>query len=404
MNVEYGMEFLRKHGNKISTALLLVAVFIAGFTFGNISTTSTAQEPVAIGDTEAAFDPLYEAFSEIQSRYVDAEDIDVPTLVNGAIDGMVDSLDDQYSGYLNPEMFSQYNENLSGDVEGIGVIIRQNQETEEIEVIEVLDGAAADQAGVQEGDIFIEVDGQNVQGFDTSELATLVRGPAGTDVTITFQRDGDLIELTITRVSFEVPTVESRIIEESNLAYVSLREFNQRASSEITNALDDLNVNEREGLILDLRGNPGGLLSSAVDVGSLFIEDGVILYEVFGDGREQTFEATGDFYGVTVPITVLVDEGSASASELVAGAMQDRDVATLIGTSTFGKGTVQTLRPLSNDGALRLTIARYLLPERRWIHDIGVTPDITIEFTEDHAENGDDPQLQRAIDFLTEGD
>ncbi len=400
------MEFLRKHGNKISTALLLVAVFIAGFTFGNINTTSNAQEPVAIGDTEQAFDPLFEAFDEIQARYVDSEEIDVPTLVNGAIDGMVDALDDQYSGYLSPETFSQFNENLSGDVEGIGVIIRLDEETEEISVIEVLDGAAADQAGVQEGDVFIEVNGQNVQGFDTSELATLVRGPAGTDVTITFRRDGELLELTITRVSFEVPTVESRVIEESNMAYISLREFNRRASGEIADAMDEMNVNERDGLILDLRGNPGGLLTAAVDVGSLFIEDGVILYEVFGDGREQTFEATGDFYGVNVPITVLVDIGSASASELVAGAMQSRDVATLIGTTTFGKGTVQTLRPLSNDGALRLTIARYLLPDRRWIHDIGVTPDIVVEFPDDHGEDGNDEdiQLQRAIEFLNGDD
>ncbi|MCA9891524.1 MAG: S41 family peptidase [Anaerolineae bacterium] len=394
------MASIRKHATKIQSMLLILAVFTAGFALGNLNTPSEAQ--TAFGDTDEAFAPLYQVFNLIQSEYVDADIVEVPALVNGAIQGMVDSLGDQYSGYMQPTVFDMFNTDLSGDVEGIGVVIRTIEETGEIEVVNVLEGAAARSAGVLPGDIFWEVDGQSVIGMNQTELAGIVRGPAGTDVTITFKRDEAFIELTITRVRFSVPIVTSEVLD-GNIAYVSLAEFNGNAAEELANTFEELDVNSRAGLIFDLRGNPGGLLRSAVEVASLFIQDGTILYESFGDGTEEIFEATGDYAGIEVPIVVLVDEGSASASELVSGAMKVRGVATLIGETTFGKGTVQTVQPLDNGGGLRLTIARYLLPDRNWIHDIGVDPDVLVEWNPQTTEEmeGDDPQLQAAIEFFT---
>jgi carboxyl-terminal processing protease len=394
------MDRVNKHLHRITTVLLIVAIFLAGFVVGQINSVSQAQDgQLAIGDTEQAFQPVYEVFEAIQARYVDANEVDVPMLVDGAISGMIDSLEDPFSSYMDPTSFEMFTNDLQGDVEGIGVVIRSEEETGRVVVVSVIEGAAAEAAGVLPGDIFIEVDGQPVEGLDQNELATLVRGPAGTQVMITFLRGEERITLTMNRVRFEVPNVEHELLD-GNIAYIRLAEFNERSRQQLDQAIAELDVNSRAGLIFDLRGNPGGLLSSAIDIASVFVQNGVIIYEAFGDGSEEIYEANGNYANITVPIIVLVDEGSASASELVVGALQDLDIAVVIGETTFGKGTVQTLQPLSNEGALRLTVARYLLPSRRWIHDTGVEPDIVVPY--DIVTDGADvdPQLDAAVDYL----
>lgn len=394
--------FTRFTNRNIGTVLLLVVVFVAGFVFGNLNTISEAQTPFAIGDVDEAFEPFWEAYSAIQVRFVDADEVDVPSLVNGAISGMVDSLGDRNSLYYSPQEYNNFNTSLSGDMEGIGVVITTNEETNLIEVVTVLKGAPAEDAGVMPGDVFWEVDGVSVTDVDQNELATLVRGPAGSMVNIVFKRGEEFIELNIERASFEVPNITTDILE-NNIAYIRMEQFNQLAGRQLRQALEEVDANNRNGLIFDLRDNPGGLLSSAIDVGSIFIEDGVLVYESFGDGREEEFDVTGEFENVTVPIVVLVNEGSASASELVSGAMQDYEVATILGEVTFGKGTVQNVQPLSNGGGLRLTIARYLLPSRRWIHDVGVTPDIIVEYNPVEDGTDVDPQLNAALNLITTG-
>ncbi len=399
------MEFVRKHHQKLSTALLLIVIFLAGYVVGglNPSITQAQDNPQAIGDVDEAFAPLFEAYQLIQSRYVAGDEVDTNILVNGALTGMIDALGDPFSSYFDPEAYNSFTTQLTGDIEGIGVVIFTNDD-DRVEVQQVFEGTGADIAGVRPGDVFIEVDGINVESYDQTQLGGVVRGEAGTTVDITFLREGEEVTLTITRVRFEVPNVEYELLEESNVAYISMADFNARSRPQLDEALAELDVNSRNGLIFDLRDNPGGTLASAVDVASAFIEDGVILYESFADGSEQTFDANGAFADVTVPIVVLINENSASASELVSGAMQDQDIAYVIGEVSFGKGTVQTVQPLSNDGALRLTIARYLLPSRRWIHDVGVTPDLIVPFDELEAEEGDaDPQLDAALDFLING-
>ncbi len=386
--------------HQIHTVLLVIAVFVAGFVIGSqIMVGEAAEQPreATIGETDEAFEPFWEAFNAIQDLYID--NVEVPTLVDGAISGMIDALGDQYSGYMNPEIYPLFDADLSGDIEGIGVVIRTLEETGQIQVVNVLKGTPAMEAGVQPGDIFLEVDGESVIGLNQTELAARVRGPSGTTVNITFLRDEETYNVDIVRARIEIPNVETDILE-GDIAYISMAEFNALAYDQLRDALEELDVNNRRGLIFDLRGNPGGFLRTAIDIASGFIEDGIILTEEFGNGDTQVFEATGNYFGIEVPIVVLVDERSASASELVAGAMQDRDVATLIGEQTFGKGTVQTVRELSNGGGIRLTIARWIRPSGQWIHEIGVEPDIVVEWEPEGFDDPEDPQLQAAIDFL----
>jgi carboxyl-terminal processing protease len=380
-------------------SFLLVAVFIGGFVLGNQRIVSLAQsDTVAPAGSAEEFEPFWQVYNLIQSNYL--EDVDSSVLVDGAINGMVESLDDQFSGYMDPSVYDLINQDLSGEINGIGVVIETVEDTEEIRVVQILKGTPADIAGLMPGDIFAKVDGEDVAGMSQLELAGKVRGPEGSTVVITIKRGEDLTDFTIIRAKITIPTVESRLLDH-NIGYIKLNDFNVHAREQVDLALEELDVNNLDGLVFDLRGNPGGLLSSAIDITSAFIKDGTILVEDFGDGSEQVYSANGSYIGLSIPMVVLVDGNSASASELVAGALQDRDRATIMGETTFGKGTVQTWQSLVNGGGVRLTIARWLTPDRHWIHELGITPDVLVEWPEEDRDSEIDPQLQAAIEHLT---
>ncbi len=385
---------------QLQVTLLIVGVFIAGFMLGNRSGVSMAQSNLTPPpEAEESFQAFWQTFNLIQSDYL--EDVDVNVLVDGAISGMVNALGDQYSGYMDPQTFPLMESDLSGELEGIGAVVRTIEETGEIEVVNVINGSPAEEAGVRPGDIFVEVDGVNVLGMTQLELVTLVRGPAGTEVNITFRRGDEQVNYTIKRERISIPNIASRVIEVEGVrvGYIKLEQFTENARAEIDTALASFGT--IDVILLDLRGNPGGLLSSAIDVASAFLPDGVVLYEDFGNGVERTFEATGSYTDAETPFIVLVDERSASASELVSGAWQDRGRAVIIGEVTLGKGTVQTWQPLVNGGGVRLTIARWLTPNRYWIHEQGITPDIIVEWNpETYADLGteNDPQLNAALE------
>ena len=382
----------------LSAATLIALVFIAGFALGSGRAATQAQSQTdPPPEAKRAFEPFWQVYNLIQSDYIDPVTMD--ELVDGAISGMVDALGDQYSGYMNPEVFDLLNSDLGGEIQGIGVVIHTNEETNQIEVVGVLENTPAQEAGLMPGDIFVTVDGAEVSGMNQTELAVVVRGQEGTTVDITVRRGDELLDFTIMRARIIIPTVEYEVLDGS-IGYVRLNQFIAASRSELDRALREIDVNSLKGLVFDLRDNPGGLLSSAIEIGSAFIEDGTIVTEDFGDGRTQEFDANGDFYGITVPIVVLVNETSASASELVAGAMQDTGVAMIIGETTLGKGTVQTWNELVNGGGVRLTIARWLTPSGRWIHEQGVTPDIVVEWTPTSFNDPDDPQLDAALEYL----
>ncbi len=407
----------------LTIGLLVAVIFVAGFFIGVQYSVSRAQGGLSLpDDVQAAFEPFYQSYNLIQDQYI--EDVPVETLVNGAISGMVESLDDQYSSYADPETFAVTSNDLSGEIEGIGVVISLIEDTEEIEVVNVLPDTPAEEAGLQEGDIFVTVNGEEVAGLNTLELAVRVRGPVGTTVDITMRRGEELIDFTIPRARIEIVEVTSELLD-GNIGYVRLANFSANARDQVSVAIQELQDQNIEGFILDLRGNPGGFLTSATELAGLFIENGVILEEEFGtgetrifkvedgvvnqiydDGREEVYSENAAYAGLDMPIVVLVDERSASASELVAGAWQDQGVATIMGVTSFGKGTVQVQNTLVNGGGLRVTIARWLTPNGASITGIGITPDIIVEMPElaegETLPEGVDPQLDAAVDYLLE--
>ena len=397
------MNSIRHRVGKLPIVVVVAAIFASGFALGNHAATTSAQgsftQPPG---TEETFEAFWQAYQLIQEEFVepDGDEIQQEALVDGAIRGMVEALGDQNSGYMDAEQYPLMFDDLSGSIEGIGVVIRDNEDTGGIEVVNVLEGTPAKEAGVQIGDVFVEVDGEDVFGISQLELAAKVRGPAGSTVEVTMLRDGEPVEFTLTRAKITVPNIEAEIIEDTAIGYIRLNQFTSSARSEINTAFNELGPDQIDGLILDFRGNPGGLLTSAIDVASAFIEEGPILIEDFGN-REQVFDANGSpLENLNVPLVVLVDERSASASELVAGALQDTGLATIIGETTFGKGTVQTVQQLVNGGGLRLTVARWLTPDRHWIHGAGITPDIIVEWEAETLDEENDPQLQAAVDHL----
>jgi carboxyl-terminal processing protease len=395
---EQVMNSIRIHSRQLQIGFFLIVVFASGFALGSQYSVSMAQNNISIPpEAEALFEPFWQVYNLIQSDYLDP--VEPQTLVNGAINGLMDSLGDQFSGYMDPEIYPLLNDDLSGEIEGIGVVIQTLEDTGEIEVVNILEGAPAMDAGILPGDIFTAVNGEDVTDFTQLELAGKVRGAAGTSVTITMRRDEELIDFTVNRARIQILTVESRLLD-NNIGYIKLFEFNDDARSALDTALEELNANELNGLIFDLRGNPGGLLNSAVDIASAFLDDGVILIEDFGAGQEQTLNVNGNFSGVNVPMVILVDETSASASELVAGALQDQGRATIMGEITFGKGTVQTWHQLMNGGGVRITIARWLTPNRHWIHEQGIIPDILVEWTPESYNDPNDIQLFAAQRYL----
>ena len=349
--------------------------------------------------TDELFVPFWEAWQIVHDYYLE-QPVDDTKLMQGAIRGMLESLGDQHSGYMDPQQYKDANADLTG-YEGIGAFV--NTEGEYLTIVEPISGSPAEAAGLVRGDQVIAIDGVDMTGTLPEAARMKVLGPAGTSVTLTILREGveEPFDVTITRAKIIVPSVEYEMLE-GNVAYIRLNSFSDTSVNELHAALEDLLAQEPVGLILDLRNNGGGFLTSAIDIGSEFIPEGVIAYEEYGDGTRDTYNASGDGIAYNIPMVVLVNEYSASASELVAGALQDYGRATLVGVTTFGKGSVQNWIPLSDEqGAVRVTIARWLTPKERWIHEVGLVPEYVVELTDEDLAAGNDPQLQKAIELLT---
>jgi carboxyl-terminal processing protease len=340
------------------------------------------------------FTPFWEAWDIIHNEYVD-QPID---------DEALNSLGDQHTTYMDPSTYEQANIPLQGSYEGIGAWV--DTDAEYLTIVSPMPGSPAEQAGLEPGDRVVAVDGEDVTGIDANLVIRRVLGPAGSTVKLTIAREGEveLLEFEIVRAEIEVPSVQSEMLD-GNIGYIQLFSFSNETSSDLRNAIDDLNDQDMQSLILDLRGNGGGFLFSAIDVASEFIDDGLILTERFGDGTQETYEANGRGQATDIPLVVLVDGGSASASEIVAGAIQDYERGVLVGETTFGKGSVQNWIPLSDEqGAVRVTVARWYTPNDRQIHEEGLVPDVVVEYTEEAFEAGEDPQLDQAIAILKMGD
>lgn len=389
----------------VGLMLLIALTFSAGYFIGH----DTAQpQPVveAQGDdaTEELFAPFWETWGLLHENYVDPLDDDA--LMEAALNGMVDSLEDPNMGYIPPSDYEAILNSLNGEFEGIGATVSQDENSGALEIVRPLPGSPAEAAGILPGDQVVTVDGEDITDLDQSVIISMVRGPAGTDVVLGIEREGeaDVLEITVTRDRITLPSVDYEILE-GNVGYLQLFQFGPTSNDELRDALVEMEVEDLSGLILDLRGNTGGYLDVTLDIISYFVEDGLILIEEDAADRIE-YQAFGNPVAPTVPMVILVDQGSASASELMAGALQDRGRATIVGVPTFGKGSVQTWRRLSNGGGIRITISRWLTPSGYSVSPDGVQPDIEVEFPQ--LEPGTpysqeiDTQLQAAIEALIE--
>ena len=353
-------------------------------------------EPV---DTDLLFEPFWQAWDLVHDRYVD-QPLDDTILMQGAIRGMMNALGDPYTGYLTADEYQQANAPLRGEYDGIGAWVDTTGEF--LTIISPMEGSPAEGAGLKSGDRIIAVDGETVTGVDPGLVLRRVLGPAGTTVVLTISRDEleTPFDVSIVRQKITITLVSGKMLD-NNIAYVQLLQFGEQTDRELRNILRDLLRQNPAGLILDLRNNPGGYLNTAINITSQFIGDGIIMYEEYGDGNRVTFRARSGGLATKIPLVVLVNEGSASASEITAGAIQDRDRALLVGVKTFGKGTVQAWDELDkNSGAVKITIARWLTPNERQLAGEGLEPDIEVVITDADIEANRDPQLDKAIEVL----
>ena len=357
------------------------------------------QEAVTPGELQALFAPFWEAWNIVHEQYVE-QPIDDELLMQGAIRGMMDALGDEQTFYMEPQVYENETSSLQGQYEGIGAYV--DTDGDYLTIVSPIEGSPADQAGLQPGDKVIAIDGEDMTGVAPEEARLKVLGPEGTKVTLTVTREGapEPLEFTITRAQIEIRSAEGKMLEQ-NIGYIDINTFGEQTTSELRAALDDLLQQNPRGIIIDLRNNPGGYLSTSVEVASEFIDEGVVLYEEYGDGRRDTHRALGNGQATDIPLVVLINEGSASASEILAGALQDYERATLVGVKSFGKGSVQNWVPLSNNqGAARVTIARWLTPDERQIDHIGLMPDVIVEMTAEDFESELDPQLDAAMETM----
>ncbi len=357
--------------------------------------------------SEADFAAFYEAWDIVADQY-DGALPPTDELMESAIAGSLEALDDDYTRYVSPEVAERTRQDMGGAVEGIGAMVQENDEGL-FEIVRPIDGQPADLAGLQAGDVIVEVDGQSVLEIDFDEVILMVRGPAGTTVNLKVMREGEEepLEFSIVRARFEVAVVEYEMLPAemtggAAIGYIRLTEFGATAEEKLLEALAAILAQQPAGLVFDLRDNPGGYLDQSVAVADAFLPAGVALFERNIRGLDQTFTTDDGDAAEEIPLVVLVNAGSASASEIVAGAIQDRDRAVLVGETTFGKGSVQQIHTLADGGELRVTVARWYTPDNHTIQDEGITPDIEVETPEDLG-GPEDSQLVRAIDYILNG-
>jgi len=397
----------------LAAVVFIAGTFAAGVIVGNAFLPQTTLsgnpvDPMKIpgeeqnsSSMEELFQPFWEAWSIVQEQYVD-QPVDNVALMRGAITGMLEALGDQHTSYMDPDEFYQANIPMDGEYEGIGAWV--DTDSEYLTIISPMPDSPAEKAGLQPGDEVIAINGEDMTGIDGNVAIKKVLGPAGSEVVLTIRREDrpDPFDVSIVREKISMPSVEVEFFDQDNIGYVQIYTFGSDTRGELRDGLQELLDKNPDGLVVDLRNNGGGYLQTAVQVASEFISEEVILYEDYGpDQALKTFEANRGGLATEIPLVLLVNEGSASASEIVAGAFQDYQRAPLVGKTTFGKGSVQNWIELSNDqGAVRVTIARWLTPDKRQIHEEGLTPEYEVDYTEEDFQDEQDPQLEKAVEVL----
>lgn len=329
------------------------------------------------------------------------EDYDTSALEEGIYKGMVQSLGDPYSTYYSKEELEEVQNSSEGIYYGIGAYIALDKETEGGRITKVMDDSPAMEAGIKDNDIIVEVDGENILGLSLQEIVRKVKGPENTPVVLTLYREGEsgYIEKTVTRKKIESPTVEYEMLE-NQIAYIQITEFDSVTTDQFKGALNQAKTDNMKGLILDLRNNPGGNLTDVIAIAREMLPEGLIVYTEDKNGERKEYSCDGT-KEIDVPMVVLVNGYSASASEILAGAIKDYGKGTILGTTTYGKGIVQKIFANVDGSAIKLTISHYYTPKGADIHGVGIEPDETLEFdSEAYLKDGTDNQLERAKEIL----
>lgn len=395
-----------KRFNLFQIAMMIIIAFvvpITAFSLGYVYGRENSDKLPSIRPDEE-LELVERVINIVEDEYV--EKVNREKLIQGAAKGVVDSLGDPYSHYLDRKHFEMVEEETRGSYSGIGIYLGMKNSHPVVQ--SVIDGTPAFKAGLKSGDVILEVDGKKTQGKNVDEVASMIRGEEGTTVTLTLARVGreGTFKVTIRRAKIKIPNVESKILED-HIGYIRIRGFNISTSSDVERALINLKNKGSRGFIIDLRSNPGGLLEQAVYLASLFIEKGKIVSIKYRNKQEEVYNATrisSDGRNLPLfkePVVILVDGGSASASEIFAGAMKDHKRAILVGEKTFGKGSVQNVVKLPNGDGVLITIAKYYTPSGKSIHLKGIEPDIKVATPETFTPGGeDDIQLKKALEEI----
>jgi len=390
------------------TIILIATAFITGFYFGKfqqprITPSDTIIINRELGQPETVdFSLFWQVLKSLEENYVDKDKIDYKEVLYGAISGMTESLEDPYTVFMKPEKTESFLESVEtgGSFEGVGMEIGIKKG--KLTVIAPLENTPAERAGIKAGDKILKIDDISTEDILLEEAVNLIRGKKGTKVVLTISREGlsEPKEITIIRDVIQIPVIKWEELD-NKIAYIKIYHFTGNLPEKFKNVVSEILSHKSEKIILDLRNNPGGYLETAVDIASWFIPRGeLVAIEEFRDQQQDFYRSKG-YKGIAhLPLVVLINKGSASASEIVAGALRDTRNITLIGEKSFGKGSVQTLKKFQDGSSLKVTVAKWLTPSGVSINEEGLTPDIEVELTDEDFNNDLDPQLEKAIEFL----
>lgn len=407
---------------KIAVAALIVALMAVSFGAGmHITRRSETAKQIADKETiflgkvlgkygetpqsklnqDIDFNLFWQVWDMLEEQYVDREKLNEKEMFYGAIRGMVSSLGDPYTVFMNPAVAQEFEEDLAGTFEGIGAEIGIRNDI--LTIIAPLADMPAEKAGLRAGDKVYAIDGESTAGITVDEAVNKIRGPKGTEVVLTISRDGmeEAEEMPITRGVIAVKSVKTEL-RDDKIFVVQITNFNDDTLDLFNRAVQEIIAKDPKGVILDLRNNPGGYLDTAIEVASEWVEDGAVVTEKFSEEKKDEYLARGRARLKDYNTVVLINQGSASASEIVAGALQDHNKAVVAGKQTFGKGSVQILENLPDGSSVKITVAKWLTPGGNCINEKGITPDVEIDLTEEDYDAGNDPQTEKAVEILSD--